>query len=233
MLDGLGSLLGEAHVGSEGAVGDPLGGVARGGLLEHAVDLLEGEALGLGDEEVAVEEADGAEGAPDEEDLGSEVALVLANHVGGDDGDDAVPQPVGGGRETDTAGADGDGEDLADDDPRAGAPGRGEEEDVDADEGNEGTGGALVVGESGSDGSDDELADNHSEGTPDEERAAAEALDGPERDGGGADVDDGEDQGHEEGVLDRAEGLEEDGGVVEDEVDTGPLLHHPGRLVSD
>lgn len=67
---------------------DPSGRGARVGLLQHAIDLLEGETLGFGHEEVGVDEADGAEGAPDEEDFGAEVALVLADHVRGDDGDD-------------------------------------------------------------------------------------------------------------------------------------------------
>ena len=101
LLDELGStaVLNQAHVGSEGGVRDPLAGGARAGLLHHAVDLLEGQALGLGHEEVGVDEAAGAEGAPDEEDFGAEVrvALVRSDHVWGDDGDDAVPEPVRGG----------------------------------------------------------------------------------------------------------------------------------------
>jgi hypothetical protein len=111
------ALLRNAHCRRESGGWLPLGGLARADLLKHAVDLLEGEAIGLGYEEVGVDEADGAEGAPDEEDLGAEVALVFADHVGGDDGDDAVPEPVGGRGEGDAAGADGEGEDLADDDP--------------------------------------------------------------------------------------------------------------------
>ncbi len=138
----------------------------------------------------------------------------------------AVPEPVGGGGETDTAGADGDGEDLADDDPGTGTPGGGEEEDVDADEGDQGPGGVGIVRKGSSHGTDDELADDHAESTPDEDGAAAEALDGPEGDGGRAHVDDGEDHGDQEGVLDGVQGLEEDGGVVEDKVDARPLLHH-------
>ena len=82
------TLLGETHLGGEGGVGNPSGGGARGRLLQHAVDLLERETFGFGHEEVGVDEADGAEGAPDEEDLGPEVAFVLADHVGSDDGDD-------------------------------------------------------------------------------------------------------------------------------------------------
>ena len=122
----------------------------------------------------------------------------------------AVPQPVGSSGETDTTGSDRDREDLADDNPGTGTPGRGEEEDVDTDEGDERTGSGFVVGESGADCADDELADDHSEGAPDEDGAATKALNGVEGDGGAADVDEGEDQGDEEGVGDRAKGLQED-----------------------
>ena len=66
----------------------PFGRVAGRSLLEHAVDLFEREALGLGDEEVGVDEAADAEGAPDEEDFGAQVAFVCVDHVGGDDCDD-------------------------------------------------------------------------------------------------------------------------------------------------
>ena len=81
-------LLGESHVGREGGMGLPLGGGPGRGLLHHLVDLLEGEPLGLRDEEVGVDEGAGAEGTPDEEHLGLEVALVLVNHVRSDDSDD-------------------------------------------------------------------------------------------------------------------------------------------------
>lgn len=236
-------------------MGDPLVGGAGGGLLEHLVDLLEGEALGLGDEEVGEGEGGAAEGAPHEEDLGAEVGLSLlgTDEVWGDDTDDlerllvicfvflfsrimwdvktyAVPEPVGGGGETDTARADGQREDLADDDPGAGAPGGGKEGDVDADEGDHGLDGNLVVlawGASGdTDDTDNELRDDHAHGTDDENTATAEALDDPEGERGAQDVDEGGHEGDEEGVVDRAEGFEENGSEVEDEVDTSQLLHH-------
>ena len=89
-VPGLG-LLRHAHLSGKGGVRGPLGRGAGAALGKHLVDLLEGEALGLGDEEVRVDEADRAEAAPDVKDLGAEVALVLVHHVGGDDGDDAVP----------------------------------------------------------------------------------------------------------------------------------------------
>jgi hypothetical protein len=81
-------LLGHTHIGGESGVWNPLAGIASVGLLKHAVDLLEGETLRFWDEEVGVDEAGSAEGAPDEEDLGAEVTLVRADHVWGDDGDD-------------------------------------------------------------------------------------------------------------------------------------------------
>lgn len=70
---------------------NPLGRSAGGALLQHGVDLLQSETLGLGHEEVCVDEAQTAQTAPDVEDLGSKVSLVGVNHVRSDDGDDAVP----------------------------------------------------------------------------------------------------------------------------------------------
>lgn len=226
----------------EGGGGLPLGGCAGGGLLHHLVDLLEGETLGLGDEEVRVDEGTGAEGTPDEEHGGLHVALVGVDHVGGDDGDDGVPEPVRGSGESDTTGSDGQREDLANDDPRTGSPGGGEEEDEDGDEGDLGVDGADVVSQHllafwvrgvevslvETDGhahtSDDELADKHTEGTNDQDCAATESLDSPEGERSREDVDDGKDHGHKERVLDGTGGLEEGGRVVEDEVDTGPVF---------
>lgn len=74
--------------GGEGGSGLPAGGGTGSGLLHHLVDLLKGETLGLGNEEVGVDEGACAETAPDEEDRRSEVAFVGVDHVGGDDGDD-------------------------------------------------------------------------------------------------------------------------------------------------
>ena len=233
--------------GSESGSGSPLGGGAGSSLLHHLVDLLEGETLGLRDEEVGVDEGASAETTPDEEDGGLEVALVGADHVGGDDSDDGVPEPVRGGGEGNTTGTDGEREDLADDDPGAGTPGAGEEEDEDGDEGNLGVDGRDVGGTSLTSGveesvveadghtndGDEELADQHAESTPNEERTTTPLLNGVEGDGSGADVDEGEDQGDQEGVADGASRRQEGGGVVEDEVDTSPLLHHLERSTED
>lgn len=138
----------------------------------------------------------------------------------------AVPQPVASGRETDTTGTDRNGEDLANENPGSWTPGGSEEEDIDANEGNQGSGCVLVVGEGGSDSTDNKLADDHAQGSVDHDGATAETLNGPEGNRGGDDIDNGENHGNQERVVDRAKGLQEDRGVVEDEVDTGPLLHH-------
>ncbi|KFY92569.1 hypothetical protein V500_04144 [Pseudogymnoascus sp. VKM F-4518 (FW-2643)] len=87
---------------SGGTVGDDDSLLSEGGLLEHLVDLLEGEALSLGDEEVGEGEGDAAEGALHEEYLSAEVGLsqLLADEVGGDDCDDLGE---GAGRDADDA----------------------------------------------------------------------------------------------------------------------------------
>ena len=89
------------------------------------VDLLEGQTLGLVDHEVDEGDADEAEAAPDEEDLGLQVgvARALVDHVGGGVGDGPVEEPVGGGGHGEGLGADLEGEDLAGNDPGDRTPG--------------------------------------------------------------------------------------------------------------
>jgi hypothetical protein len=78
------------HLRREGRVWHPLVGGTWGSLLQHLVNLLQGQALGLGDEEVGEGEGDAAKGTPHEEDLSTEVGLSLlgSDQVGGDDTDD-------------------------------------------------------------------------------------------------------------------------------------------------
>ena len=73
------------------------------------------------------------------------------------------------------------------------------------------------------------LADEHTECSPNQKWATTKLLNGVEGNGSGADVHEGENQGDEESVADGTGGLQEWGRVVEDEVDTGPLLHHLER----
>ena len=77
------------------------------------------------------------------------------------------------------------------------------------------------------------MHDDHSSGSRDQQPSTTEALNGVERDGRGAYVDKGGDQRDEERIRDRAQAGEEDRTEVEDEVDTGQLLHclHQNTLV--
>lgn len=83
-------LLGQAHFGGESGVRNPLRRVASIGLLEHAVDLLQRETLGLRDEEVGESQGEEAKGSPHKEDLTAKIGVVLArtDEVGSDDTDD-------------------------------------------------------------------------------------------------------------------------------------------------
>ena len=224
----------------KGLVWLPLGRGTWSGLLHHFVNLLESKTLGLWDEEVSVDKGACAQTTPDEEDGRAEVTLSLTDHVWSDDGNDGVPEPVGGGGESDTTGTDWKREDLTDDDPGTWTPGGGEEEDEDGNEGDLSVDGGDVVGNGvtgsievgvvetngNTDDGNEELADQHTKGTPDEKRTTTDLLHGDKGDWSRADVDEGEDEGDQESVLDGASRLQERSGIVEDEVDTGPLLHH-------
>jgi hypothetical protein len=122
LLDNLrskGALVCHSHIGSECAVWDPLGGCTRSGLFEHTINLLKGQTLCLRNEEVCINEAESTERSPDEEYTRSQVGILglSANHVWGDDSDNAVPEPVAGSGEPNTTGTDGKRENFTDDDP--------------------------------------------------------------------------------------------------------------------
>lgn len=224
----------------EGLSRAPLGRVTWRYGLEHGIYLLEGESLGLWHQKVRIYKGASAESSPNEEDGRAKVTLVLTDHVRSDDGDDGVPEPVGGGRESDTTGTDREREDFTDENPGTRSPGRGEEEDEDGNEGDlsvnssdvvgnsvsSSINGSLVESDGNTDDGNEELTDEHTESTVDEERATTETFNGVERDGSRADVNDGEDHRDEERRRDGTGRLEERSRVVEDEVDTGPLLHH-------
>ncbi len=69
VLRALRLLLRHTHLRGKGAVRYPLRAGKWRRLLEHSVDLLEGQALGLWNKEDCVEEAEAAETAPEEEDI--------------------------------------------------------------------------------------------------------------------------------------------------------------------
>jgi hypothetical protein len=139
--------------------------------------------------------------------------------VGGDTY--AVPEPVGGRGEGNATGTDRQREDLANDHPGTRTPGGGEEKDVDADEGDHCADSLMVTTVGNTDDGDQKLADDHPQGAPDQQGTTAQPLHGPERNGGRADVDDGGDHVDQEGIGNGAQGGEERGAVVEDEIDTG------------
>lgn len=68
-----------------------------------------------------------------------------------------------------------------------------------------------------------EFANTHGDSAPDEERASAKLLNRPEGNRRAAHVDYRCDHGYQEGAV-HVDGLEEGDVVVEDEVDTCPLL---------
>ena len=84
---------------------------------------------------------------------------------------------------------------------------------------------SVVEANRDTDDSNEELADQHAESAIDQERATTESLNSVERDGRGADVDKSEDQRDQEGIADRASGLQERGGIVENEVHTSPEMY--------
>jgi hypothetical protein len=80
------SFISETHFLSKCAVRDPFGRCARGCLLQHLVDLLQGESLGFWDKEVRERERDAAERSPEEKNLRTHIgiAIVSADKVWGD-----------------------------------------------------------------------------------------------------------------------------------------------------
>ena len=76
------------------------------------------------------------------------------------------------------------------------------------------------------DNTDDELHDNHTRSSNNENFASAEPLYRPKRYWRGTNVHECRNQRDEERIADSAETLKEDGSKVEDKVDTGQLLHH-------
>lgn len=70
----------------------PLATRPRRSLLQHLVDLLKYKTLGLWDEEVRVNAGACAEAAPDEEHLGTEVSVLLADEIGTDGREDERDQ---------------------------------------------------------------------------------------------------------------------------------------------
>lgn len=87
-------ILCKTHLARVSRVWDPFGRFARGRFLHHSVDLFKGKTLGFPYQEVGVDEAEDTSRTPKEEDLGTEIGFVRTDEVGGDDCDNAVPEPT-------------------------------------------------------------------------------------------------------------------------------------------
>ena len=66
-------------------------------------------------QEVGVDESTCAKTTPDEEHARSQISFIFVDHVGGNDGNNSVPQPVRGGGKGDTSRSDGQWEHFSDD----------------------------------------------------------------------------------------------------------------------
>ena len=131
----------------------------------------------------------------------------------------AIPEPIAGCRESDSARPDGQREDFADDYPCAWAPSTGEEEDVDANKGDLGSDRVLITTIRGTDDCHDEFADQHSKCAPYQESATTEFFDGVEGDWRRADINQCSNQADQKRVVNGAQFLEERGAEIEDKVD--------------
>lgn len=130
-------LLNHTHLMREGVVRLPLATGRGSSLLEHFVDLFQSKALGLGYEEIGEQQAKEKSTTPDEEDLDLEISFIFVDHVWGDSGDDTVPDPVGGSRESNTLGSNWKRVDLTNNNPSRRTPGNCKGGNVEADEDNE------------------------------------------------------------------------------------------------
>jgi hypothetical protein len=204
-------------------------------LRIQLIDLFQGQAFCLIDHKIHKRDTQKTTGEPDKKDFGLEICVSVAeiHEIRCGVGDRPVKEPICGGRHGETFSADFEGKDLACDDPGDGSPGRREEEDVDADEGDGGALGGDVQGEGeacdgvltgvdGAEGCDDELGDTHANGTGEEEGSPAEFVDGVETGDGGSDVYGGCDHADNEGVFDAGIG-KVSGAVVKNEINPGKL----------
>jgi hypothetical protein len=224
------SVRGHAHVGCEGGGWLPLAGSTWGSLLEHAVNLFKRKSLGLWNAEVGEDGTADTCASEQEENLGLQVCLIDTDKVWVDGANDGVPEPVGGGGETNTTRSDWEREDFSNDNPGAWTPGGGEEEDEDTDEGDL-CGGVwmlgwanTLVGVRDTESGGNEKTDDHTNGTPEEELTTSESLNHVKRWWSTDNVDSVCGNLDSEWVVEK--GGKELGTEVEDEVDTSPLLEH-------
>lgn len=146
-------------------------------VVVELVDLLKSHILGLVNEEPDEEYRDPGEGAPDPEDVGLR-RVKSVGKVRCDERQEPVEEPVCGGSHRQTLGADLEREQLASHHPCSWTETRGEERDVNAeeDELSERRGVILRCVRGNTSNSHDVLANGHTQGANQQDRAAAKAV---------------------------------------------------------
>src|SRR5579875_1364151 len=225
----------EDTVSRGGAGGSMLDGADRleGAPLpfEDADDLLDGQALGLGQEPVDERDGGGAQGGEADHDAG-QADGVLPDREDLDEGE--VGQPVDGGGDRGGLAADRGGERLALERPAGAADADGErgDEEVQPDHDDDQPGGAVQPGQAQG---GDQGEDDHPRVSADGQPAAAELVDPAEAEVGGGDVD----RGHDRGDFDPGHGGGDQGGVGAGEdrpQQVRPVIQRhvdPGDLLED
>lgn len=212
------------QVGNDTLGGNPAGRLPGLDVQDvHGVDLLEGATLGLVDEEEDNPDSGKAAG-------GKDVAVAEVNGAGdegGEEGDEEVPGPVGGGGDSHAGSTVAEGVHLTADSPDDGTPGGGEADNEEAGEDYHGdTGGVgrgVGVEDLVADGGPDHEADEAPGGTGHETLAASVMLDNVQAGQSHAEVDSAQDDLGHVGVG-KTNTLEDGGTIVEDEVGTSELL---------
>lgn len=217
-------LTGSVEVGNDTLRGLPVGGLPGLDVEDiHSVHLFKGTTLGLVDEEENDE--DSGEAAS-----GKDVTVAEVNGAGdegGEEGDEEVPGPVGGGGDSHAGSTVAEGVHLTTDGPDDGTPGSGETDNEEAGEDNHGNTGRVGrrVGMQNlvTDRSPDHEANEHPGGTDHQAVTATVVLDNVQTRQGHTKVNGTQNDLSNEGVA-QTNTLEDAGSVVEDEVGTGQLL---------
>ena len=194
---------------------------------------LQSEVLGLVDHEVDEGYSDPAESTPDPEDVGSEVGVLRASQIWCDESQQPVEEPIRGGGQREALRTCAQREHLARHNPSARSESRGEEKDINADEGElSNDRGVVIDARRRTACCHNVLRDTHTQSACQENRSPAEPIDSPKSREGRYHVyhigDDGQDE-----RLWKCIGVphgEVCGAVVEDEVDPNQLLE---RLKGD
>lgn len=215
---------GTVDIGNNALGSDPAGRLPGLNLEDvHGVNLFQGPALGLVDEEE--DNKDGEETAGSKDVTVAEVDGV--GDEGGEEGDEEVPGPIGGSGNTHADSAVLEGVHLTTDSPDDRTPGGSEADDEEAGEDNHDNTswvvGWVIVQDLMTDRGPNQEADKHPGTTVHQTLATAIVLHDVETGEGHTEVDSAEDDGGNVRVVE-TDSVEDTGSVVKDEVGTGKLL---------